>query len=293
MNESSFLGKFKTYLSFVKFAHTVFAMPFAFTGLFFAFQEKAFFSWKLVGLVVLAMVFARNAAMGFNRYIDRDIDALNERTKNRELPAGKMTPKQALAFVILNSVAFVVTTYFINNLAFYLSPVALGVILGYSLTKRFTWLCHLILGLGLGLAPVGAYVAATASFSVPVILLGIAVMTWVAGFDILYALQDAEFDKKQNLYSIPAMLGKEKAISVSRFLHLLSAVSVSASLYLQKLSFLGFLGGGIFIASLIYQHFLVAKYGLKKINLAFFTTNGFASVLFAVFVIADILINFF
>ncbi len=293
MKNSSFVGKFKTYLSFVKFAHTIFAMPFAFTGLFFAFREKNFFSWKLVGLVVLAMVFARNAAMGFNRYIDRDIDALNERTRNRELPSGKMTPRQALIFVLLNSLAFVFTTYFINSLAFFLSPVALAVILGYSLTKRFTWLCHLILGLGLGLAPVGAYVAATASFSLPVILLGIAVMTWVAGFDILYALQDAEFDKQQKLYSIPAMLGKTKALYISRTLHIISSVCILFAVYWEKLSLLAFTGAGLFILSLIYQHFIVAKHGLKKINLAFFTTNGMASVIFSLFVISDILLNSF
>ena len=285
---NGFISRFGTYLSFVKFAHTIFAMPFALVGVFYGYYVQQEFSWRTLILVVLAMVFARNAAMGFNRYIDRDIDAKNDRTKVREIPSGKLSPKQALAFVIINSVLFIITTFFINKLAFFLSPVALAVILGYSLTKRFTALCHFVLGLGLSLAPIGAFIAETGRFSLEVILLGVAVLTWVAGFDIIYALQDIEFDKKEKLYSIPAMVGYKKALVISKILHFLSAAFIVLFIRLAKLGILSNIGATIFILSLMYQHLVVEKDGLKKINLAFFTTNGIASLLFGVFVIADI-----
>ena len=283
------ISKFSTYLSFVKFAHTVFAMPFALVGVFYGYYVQKDFSLRTLLLVILCMVFARNAAMGFNRYLDRNIDAKNERTRTREIPAGKLSPKQALWFVVINSLLFIVTTFFINKLAFFLSPIALLVILGYSYTKRFTALSHFILGLGLSLAPVGAYIAETSQFSTEIILLGIAVLTWVAGFDIIYALQDIDFDKKEGLYSIPAILGYNKAIWVSRFSHLLSAIFIVAFVKTAKLGLWAHIGAFIFIISLVYQHIIVAKHGLKKVNLAFFTTNGIASIVFGAFVIIDII----
>jgi 4-hydroxybenzoate polyprenyltransferase len=242
-------------------------------------------------LVILCMIFARSAAMAFNRYLDRNIDALNPRTEIREVPKGIITPKNALIFTIANCILFIACTFFINPLCFYLSPVALSVVLGYSYTKRFTPLCHLILGLGLSLAPIGAYIAVTGQFSLLPILFSLSVIFWVSGFDIIYALQDEEFDKSQKLYSMPAWLGKSKALRVSELLHLLSAACVIIAGVYGKFGWLYWIGMVIFTGMLIYQHTIVKPTDLKKVNLAFMTANGIASVIFSVFVIADLFIN--
>ncbi len=282
----------KKYLSFVKFSHTIFAMPFALIGFFLATNYASFpLDWLTFVYVLLCMVFARNAAMAFNRYIDRDIDKLNPRTKQREIPAGKISEKSALFFVILNSVLFILTTWFINKLVFYLSPVALSVVLGYSLTKRFTALCHFILGLGLALAPIGAYLSVTARFDVLPVLFSFIVLFWTGGFDIIYALQDDEFDKEHQLNSIPAYLGRKNALHLSLFLH---ALVVGLILYTGSYGNFGYyywIGAGIFSALLAYQHSLVKADDLKKVNLAFFTTNGIASVIFATFTILDLFMS--
>lgn len=267
----------------VKFAHSIFAMPFALLGFFLAIRlnQLEFDYFKLL-YIVLAMVFARNAAMGFNRYLDRDIDKRNERTKEREVASGVISARNALVFIIVNALLFTTIAWMINPLAFFLSPVALAVILGYSYTKRFTALCHLVLGLGLSLAPIGAYIAVTGSFNniIP-ILLSFTVLFWTAGFDIIYALQDADFDKMNKLHSIPSLLGKQKALTVSRILHLLTAISLLAAGYLLNTGLLYWLASFVFIALLFYQHRLVKPNDLSKVNLAFFTTNGIASILFA------------
>ena len=242
-------------------------------------------------LVILCMIFARSAAMAFNRYLDRDIDALNPRTAIRELPKGIITPKNALIFTIVSCALFVITCFFINRICFFLSPVALAVVLGYSYTKRFTPLCHLILGLGLSLAPIGAYLAVTGRFDWLPILFSLTVIFWVSGFDIIYSLQDEEFDKSQKLYSMPAWLGKEKALRVSELLHLLSAACVVGAGKLGEFSWLYWIGVLIFIAMLVYQHSIVKPNDLKRVNVAFMTANGIASVVFAVFVISDLFIN--
>nr|MBC7613163.1 UbiA family prenyltransferase [Pseudopedobacter sp.] len=203
----------KKYLSLVTFSHTIFAMPFAFIGFFLAINTtSASFSWLKLGLMILCMVFARNAAMAFNRYLDRDIDAKNPRTKQRDIPAGRITAKNALLFTIINCFLFIGATWFINLLCFFLSPIALIVVLGYSITKRFTALCHLVLGLGLSLAPIGAYLVVTGEFALLPILFSLAVLCWVSGFDIIYALQDEDFDRVENLHSIPSYLGKKNAL---------------------------------------------------------------------------------
>lgn len=288
----------KKYLSLVKFAHTIFALPFALLGLFLGFQfmhinelepDKPY--WQSFLLVVLCMVFARSAAMAFNRYIDRDIDAKNERTSNREIPAGSISPNNALLFVVLNAVLFVIACWFINPLCFYLSPVALLVILGYSLTKRFTALCHLVLGLGLSLAPVGAFLAVTGVFQWEPIILGIAVLTWVGGFDIIYALQDEDFDKQHALNSIPVWLGKNRALMVSTILHFFCASMILLFGILTNAAWLFWIGALAFLFLLAFQHRLVKPHDLSKVNLAFFTTNGIASVLFASFAIGEILMR--
>lgn len=260
-------------------------MPFALIGLFWAFHSGyGFDAWKLV-LVILCMVLARNAAMGFNRYLDRAIDERNNRTRMREIPAGIISPRSALWFVVLNSLGFLVTTWFINRLCFYLAPVALFVILGYSYTKRFTALCHLVLGLGLSLAPVGAWLAVTETFAWAPVVLGLAVLTWVSGFDIVYALQDREFDQSQQLHSIPVLLGEKGALWLSRLLHVLSLVCIGVFGVLT-VGGLSYQVATLFYgAMLVYQHTLVRPGDLSRVNITFMTVNGIVAVVFAGMVI--------
>lgn len=284
----------KNYLSLIKFSHTIFALPFALLGFFLATHQLGTgFSIRLFVLVLLCMVFARSAAMAFNRYLDRDIDEKNPRTVIREIPAGIVSPKAALTFVILNAVLFIATTWFINPLCFYLSPIALLVILGYSYTKRFTFLCHFVLGLGLSLAPIGAYLAAGGQFDLVPILYSVAVLLWVSGFDIIYALQDEDFDKSLDLYSVPVRLGTVRSLQLSSILHLTCALVIIFASYLLSTQLDGFaylhwIATAIFIGLLFYQHTLVKPNDLSKINLAFFTTNGMASLIFGTLVILDI-----
>lgn len=279
----------KKYFSLVLFAHSIFALPFAVIGFFLAIMTTAYdFEWLKLLLMLLCMVFARNAAMAFNRYLDRDIDALNPRTAIRDVPAGRVSPRQALLFTVVNSVLFVIATWFINPICFYLSPVALAVVLGYSYTKRFTPLCHLVLGVGLGLAPLGAYLVVTGQFHIVPVFYAFAVLCWVSGFDIIYALQDEEFDKEHGLSSIPAWLGKRRALRVSEVLHLLSAIFVILPMAYFPFSWFYMVGVLLYIALLIYQHRIVSPTDLSKVDRAFMTTNGVASVIFAVFFLLDV-----
>lgn len=278
----------KKYLSLVTFAHTIFAMPFAFIGFFLAISTtNNHFDWLKLVMMVLCMVFARNSAMAFNRYLDRDIDSKNPRTKQRDIPAGRISPKEALTFTLINCALFIATTWFINNLCFILSPVALLVVLGYSATKRFTALCHLVLGLGLSLAPIGAYLVITGQFALTPIFFSLAVLCWVSGFDIIYALQDEDFDRSQSLHSIPSWLGKVNSLRLSTFLHVLSAVFVIMPIFFIHVTPLYYGGVLVFCGMLIYQHMLVKPNDLSRVNFAFMTTNGIASVVFAVFFLLD------
>jgi 4-hydroxybenzoate polyprenyltransferase len=282
----------RNYLSLVKFSHTIFALPFAIIGYCLAITfTTATFNVLLFALVILCMVFARSAAMAFNRFIDRKFDEQNTRTAVREIPAGIIKPSNALAFVIGNCILFIITTYFINPLCFYLSPVALAVVLGYSITKRFTALCHLVLGIGLSLAPIGAYLAVTGAFSWLPLFFSFAVLCWVSGFDIIYALQDEEFDKSENLKSIPVWLGKKGALTLSSVLHIFSASFVMYAGYYAHFGSWYWIGVAVFTGLLIYQHTLVKPTDLSNVNLAFFTTNGIASVVFAVFVLIDLFVK--
>jgi len=295
------MSRFRNYLSLIKFSHTLFALPFAMIGFFLG-----IFGTKIIHesgspdsgqllirfvLVLICMVTARSAAMAFNRYLDRNFDARNPRTAIREIPRGIIAPNNALRFVIICCAIFMITCWFINPLCFYLSPVALFVVLFYSYTKRFTPLCHLVLGLGLSLAPIGAFLAVTGHFeSLPLLFSG-AVICWVSGFDIIYALQDVDFDKSESLFSIPVAVGKKNALWISGLLHVLSAAFVIAA------GFVGGFGGwywvGIFLFTgmLIYQHMIVKPNDVSRVNLAFMTANGIASVIFAFFAIADIYIT--
>ena len=332
------MKKVKSYLSLIKFSHTIFAMPFALIGFFIGLDVLGLLhvkilygveqwnlnksigwdndpilenpipqsnlmgdlskqdNWTLVvakylGLVILCMIFARSAAMAFNRYLDRKFDAKNPRTAIREIPAGTLNANAVLLFTIANCLLFIACCFFINKLCFYLSPVALAVVLGYSYTKRFTPLCHLILGLGLSLAPIGAYLAVTGQFSLLPVLFSLAVLFWVSGFDIIYALQDEEFDRSQQLYSIPAWLGKGKALRVSELLHMISAAAILFAGWYGNFGWLYWVGSAVFVGMLIYQHSIVKPTDLKRVNLAFMTANGIASVVFAIFVITDLFIN--
>lgn len=302
---------FKNYLSLVKFSHTIFAMPFALIGFFLAVTTSASIFgqanlnnsfgwgkdlilqnpelWKRLLLVILCMISARSAAMAFNRWLDKNFDAKNPRTAIREIPAGIIAANHALRFVIINCLIFIVLTWFINPICFFLSPVAIFVILFYSYTKRFTPLCHLVLGLGLSLAPIGAYLAVTGRFDVLPVIFSLVVLFWVSGFDIIYALQDVEFDQSQNLYSIPAVLGKKKALRVSEVLHIMSALFVIGAGYIAGFGLFYWIGVIVFCGMLIYQHALVKPDDLRRVNLAFMTANGIASVVFAVLVILDLL----
>jgi 4-hydroxybenzoate polyprenyltransferase len=288
----TFFKKTGDFFSLVKFSHTVFAMPFTFIGFALAVNEKEHsFSIRLLLLIILCMIFARNAAMGFNRLADKKFDSLNPRTEKREIPAGKISPASAAAFVFINCLLFIITTGFINRLTLLLSPVALIIILGYSLTKRITALCHFILGLGLSLAPIGAYISMTGKFSLVPVIYSVIVLTWSSGFDIIYALQDEEFDRENNLYSLPSVKGKSKALLVSSLVHIITFLSVIAAGIAGDTGVIFWMGAAVFSSLLVYQHIIVKPDDLSRVTLAFQTTNGIASVLFALFVISDMLLK--
>lgn len=298
------MSTFRNYLSLVKFSHTIFAMPFAFIGFFLGVRTTQAqglhvgtgvlgleTDWlvKQFLLVVLCMVTARSAAMAFNRYLDRSFDAKNPRTAIREIPAGIISPDAALRFTIVNSLVFITASFLLHPLCGWLSPVALLVILGYSFTKRFTALCHLVLGLGLSLAPIGAYLAVVGEFHWLPIMFSAIVLCWVSGFDIIYALQDVDFDQSHGLHSIPSLLGRHRALRVSRVLHSMVVVLLLGVFFYGGLGYWYLAGVVFFVIMLLLQHRLVKPNDLSKVNLAFFTTNGIASVIFAVLVISDIL----
>jgi 4-hydroxybenzoate polyprenyltransferase len=304
------MPNFKNYLSLVKFSHTLFALPFAMIGFFlglFGWKDLHEITWKnsvytsglqrvpdLVIrfiLVLICMITARSAAMAFNRYLDRHFDARNPRTAIREIPRGIITPNSALRFVIISCILFIISCAFINPVCFYLSPVALFVILFYSYTKRFTVFCHVVLGVGLSLAPIGAYLAVTGHFELVPLLFSGAVICWVSGFDIIYAMQDTDFDKSEKLFSVPSSFGKIRALHISGILHILSAVFVFTAGLLGGFGVWYWIGFIFFGGMLIYQHAIVKPNDLSRVNIAFMTTNGIASVVFAVFVITDMFIT--
>jgi 4-hydroxybenzoate polyprenyltransferase len=293
------MQQIRHYLSLIKFSHTIFAMPFALIGFMLGWTSPhnqiqevdgsfSTESFRVFIAVIACMIFARSAAMAFNRYLDRDVDVRNPRTMNREIPAGIIRPTHALVFTILNALLFVTATWFINLLCFYLSFVALFVVLFYSYTKRFTSWCHLVLGLGLSLAPIGAYLAVTGRFDGLPLLFSAVVVSWVSGFDVLYALQDEHFDQQMGLHSIPARWGRRGAMRISEALHFITSIAVLAIGFYGDWGILYLLGAIGFIGMLIYQHRLVKPDDLSRINLAFMTANGIASVVFALLVMLDL-----
>lgn len=285
------------YLRLVKFSHTIFALPFAVMSFTYAIccglsELPTAREWLVMLAQVMAcMIFARNVAMGFNRWADRDIDAANPRTAGREIPSGVISPRNALAFVIANAVLFIVTAATINTLTALLSPVALAVIMFYSYCKRFTAAAHLVLGLSLGIAPAGAYIAVTGHLAPAPCILSLLVMTWCAGFDIIYALQDADFDRRNGLHSVPSRFSPRTALGISAALHV---VSVAALIWFASYMPQGWLlwtGCGIFTALLAAQHMLVTPSRQRNIGIAFGTLNGLASLILAIFVTADLLMS--
>jgi len=270
-------GRLKILLELIKFEHTIFALPFAFLGAFFAARGIPLLGQ--MGWILVAMIGARSAAMGFNRLVDLPFDALNPRTAGRALPRGLMDRGSVVVLVLASSAVFVFAAAMLNPLAFALSPVALAIVLLYSYTKRFTWLTHLFLGLSLGCAPIGAWIAIRGNVTAVPLMLGAAVLLWVAGFDVIYACQDFEFDRGQPLHSIPKRFGIAWALRISAAAHLIMVVLLAFLFRQEDLGLLSFAGLGAVTLLLVYEHSLVKPSDLSRANAAFFTVNGWISVL--------------
>ena len=286
------MSRLVDYLRLVKFSHTIFAMPFALLSFTYAWSTAAPSSplWLLLLQVVGCMVFARNVAMGFNRWADRFIDAENPRTAQREIPAGVVSPRDAMLFIVVNGVLFIALAATINPLCGWLSPVALAVVCFYSYCKRFTALAHLVLGLSLGIAPVGAYMAVTGTSAAECWLLALVVMTWCSGFDIIYALQDAAFDRARGLHSIPSCFSPLTSLVISALLHLASVALLLLFAQSQPQSWLLWVGVALFAAILALEHILVTPTKQRNIGIAFGTLNAMASMSLALCLIANLLI---
>lgn len=287
------MGKIGDYLRLVKFSHTIFAMPFALLSFSYAWtmaEHGASPLWLLLMQVVGCMVFARNVAMGFNRWADREIDAANPRTATREIPAGKVSAHGAMTFIVINALLFIAVAATINPLCGWLSPVALFIVMFYSYCKRFTSLAHIVLGVSLGIAPVGAYMAVTGTSSLECWLLALVVMTWCAGFDIIYALQDAEFDRQRGLHSIPSRFSVRTSLIISALLHVASVALLVWFAAYQPQSWLLWLGCALFSAILASEHYIVTPKRQRNIGMAFGTFNAMASLSLAVCLIANLLI---
>ncbi len=277
-------------LEMIKFEHTLFALPFAFLGMILA--AEGWPSWRTVLWIVVAMVGARSAAMAFNRLVDRRIDAANPRTAGRALPAGLVSPAAAAVFVTVSSALLVLAAWQLNRLAFYLAPVALFILFLYSYTKRFTWAAHLVLGLSLAGAPLGAWIAVRGDLRLTPVVLASVVLLWVAGFDILYALQDLEFDRKEGLFSIPARFGVAGSLWISGLLHaaMLGLLALLPSIYEgARLGTAYWIGWAGCLLLILYQHWIVRPGDLSRLNAAFFTANGALSVWLFALTAVDIL----
>ena len=278
-------------LDMIKFEHSVFALPFALTGALLAFREGGYRAaeiWGKLGWIVVAMVGARSAAMAFNRLVDARIDARNPRTSMRHLPAGLLSQGFGWAFVAVTSVVFLAAAWALNPLCLMLAPVALGIVFFYSFTKRFTSFSHLVLGFSLGIAPAAAWIAVRGSLDPRILWLTAAVTCWTAGFDVIYSCQDYEFDRAEGLFSVPRALGIAPALRAAQALHVLMIVCLLALVYSLHLGALALAGVAAIAALLIYEHSLVKPNDLSRVNAAFFTMNGYVSVLFFIFWAADI-----
>lgn len=285
----SLLNKFALYLRMIKIEHSIFALPFAFASALLAAQGIPELD-KIVWITV-AMVTARAAAFGFNRIIDRKIDALNPRTANREIPSGKIKLWEASVFTFLCIILFVYSAWMLNPLCFKLSPIAVMILFLYSYTKRFTWACHFVLGISLAIAPLGAWIAVRGSFDWEIIPMVITVIFWLAGFDTLYALWDVDFDRRFGIYSIPKVFGIRKAINLARLFHLLAWSFLLITGVVFNLNVFYWLGMAVTAFLFIKEHSLVKPYDLSKLNLAFFNMNGYISLAVFVFTAMAVLIR--
>jgi 4-hydroxybenzoate polyprenyltransferase len=283
------LGKVRTTLDMIKFEHSIFALPFALTGALLA--VRGWPNLRQVAWIVAAMVGARSAAMTFNRIADREFDARNPRTRLRAIPAGHLSLRFAVGFLALSAALLVLAAYELNPLAFKLSPVALGILLGYSYLKRFTYFSHLVLGICLGMSPIAAWIALRGDLSLSILLLGAAVTLWVAGFDLIYACQDVEFDHSIGLHSFPQRFGIAAALYASVALHLAMLALLVEVARLEHLGWIAFAGLGVVVVLLAYEHSLVKPSDLSRINAAFFTINGYVSILFFVAWAADLVMR--
>jgi 4-hydroxybenzoate polyprenyltransferase len=285
-----FWKRLRLTLEMIKFEHSVFALPFALTGALLAFRQTGYrhVAGK-IGWIVVAMVAARSAAMAFNRLVDSEIDARNPRTKMRHLPAGLLSPAFTWVFVIVSSAVFFGAAGFLNHLCLRLAPFALGIVFFYSFTKRITTFSHLVLGFSLGIAPAAAWIAVAGSLDLRILWLTAAVTFWTAGFDVIYACQDYEFDIAEALHSVPRHLGIAGALLVARALHLLMVICLLMLVHQLQMGALALAGVAAIAALLIYEHSLVRANDLSRVNAAFFTMNGYVSVLFFLFWAADIL----
>ena len=270
------LNKIRVLLEMIKFKHTVFALPFAFMGAFLA--ARGVPSLQVILWVVVAMAGARTCAMGFNRIADRRFDAMNPRTANRALPAGEVSPAESWLLVILSAVLFFVACFMLNRLALLMAPFALALTLIYSLTKRFTWLCHVVLGVALAFSPLGGWVAVSGTFTGYPWFLSLGVLFWVAGFDTIYACLDADFDRKAGLFSLPARFGRRRAFHLAVFFHVLAFVFFTATGYAAGLNIYYFAGIVITGCALFYQHIVVNPTDLSRIRLSFFSMNGIIAI---------------
>lgn len=284
----SVIGSVVTFGRMIKLSHSVFALPFALAGAALAARSHGI-EWQQAAWIVIAMVSARSAAMGFNRLADRAMDARNPRTSNRALPRGWISPRAVAVIVGVCGALFVFSAYQLNPLCLKLSPVALLVILSYSYFKRFTWATHLVLGLALAIAPMGAWIAVSGTFDPAALWLSAAVLTWVAGFDIIYACQDYDFDRSHGVHSIPRRLGIRSALLTARLLHGATAVALLAVHQVFELHALYLCGAALAIGMLVYEHTLVKPDDLSKIDVAFFNANGLVSVVYFAFLLGDIL----
>jgi 4-hydroxybenzoate polyprenyltransferase len=286
----SVLSAVTTFGRMVKFSHTLFALPFALAATALAARGHGITFAQVVAILV-AMAGARTAAMGFNRIVDRRLDAKNPRTAGRELPTGKVTVFSAALLTAISAAAFVAAAASLGRLCLVLSPVVLALVLGYSFTKRFTWLCHLFLGFAIGIAPAGAWIAVRGELAAPAMWLVVAVTTWIGGFDILYALSDREFDRSAGIFSIPARFGVLPALVVSALLHLGTLLALVAAGTSAGLGTIYFIGVAIVLAIFVYEHAIVRPTDLSRLDVAFFNLNGYVSLVYLLATLAEVFLQ--
>ena len=288
MPGSSVLRTLVTFGRMVKFSHTVFALPFALASAAIAAHGHGITPGQVVA-ILLAMAGARTAAMGFNRIVDRDLDAKNPRTAGREIPTGKVTVFAAAALTTASAAVFIAAAASLGRLCLLLSPLVLALVLGYSFAKRFTWLCHLFLGLAIGIAPAGAWIAVRGGLGSPALWLTLAVASWIGGFDILYALADRDFDRSAGIRSIPARFGVPSSLGISGTMHLLTAIALVAAGRAAGLGAIYFCGVAAVVAILVYEHSIVRPSDMSRIDVAFFNLNGYVSLVYFAATLADVL----